>query len=330
MLRKLLLLGWLSTFVLTACGGATPIPAAEEPATLTPVRIGMGFIPDVQFAPYYIADARGYYAEEGLAVSFETLFENDSLPLLGAGELEFANASPEAVIQARSQELPIVYVMKWYEKYPIAVVSKSEQGIGDPRDLAGHSVGIPGLWGASYIGWRALLASQEIAEDAVKLEAIDFTQVPALAEDKVDVVVGYANNEPVRLRAQGYDVDVILISDYADLASNGLVTSETLIAEQPDVVNGMVRATMRGLADSINDPDAAFTIALDYVEGLAESDQVTAREVLAASIELWRSDEPGISQTEPWELTYTVLLDMGLITESIDVSSAFTNDFINR
>lgn len=330
MSRKLLSLGLLSLFIFAACGGATPVPGAQEPATLTSVRIGMGFIPDVQFAPYYIADARGYYAEEGLAVSFETLFENDSLPLLGAGELEFANASPEAVIQARSQELPIVYVMKWYEKYPIAIVSKSEQGIKDPRDLAGHSVGIPGLWGASYIGWRALLASQGIAEDAVQLEAIDFTQVPALAADKVDVVVGYANNEPVRLRAQGYDIDVILISDYADLASNGLVTSEKLIAEQPDVVNAMVRATMRGLAETIDDPDGAFTIALDYVEGLAESDQETAREVLAASIELWRSDSPGISQIEPWERTHSILLDMGLITESIDVTSAFTNDFINR
>ena len=330
MSRKLLSLGLLSVFILTACGGATPIPAESAPATLTPVRIGMGFIPDVQFAPYYIADARGYYAEEGLAVSFKTLFENDSLPLLGVGELEFANASPEAVIQARSQDLPIVYVMKWYEKYPIAVVSKSEQGIAGPRDLAGHSVGIPGLWGASYIGWRALLASQEIAEDAVQLEAIDFTQVPALAEDKVDVVVGYANNEPVRLRAQGYDVDVIFISDYADLASNGLVTSETLIAEQPGVVSAMVRATMRGLSDAIDDPDAAFTITLDYVEGLAESDQETARDVLAASIELWRSDEPGISRIEPWELTHLVLLDMGLITDPIDVKAAFTNDFINR
>ncbi|MFQ5408864.1 MAG: ABC transporter substrate-binding protein [Anaerolineales bacterium] len=311
-----------------ACGGATPVPADSVPATLVPVRIGMGFIPDIQFAPYYVAEERGYYAAEGLAVTFETLFENDSLPLIGAGELDFANASPEAVIQARSQDLPVVYVMKWFEKYPIAVVSKAEQGITTPSDLAGRTVGLPGLWGASYIGWRALLASQGMPEDAAQLEAIDFTQVPSLAEDKVEVVVGYANNEPVQLQAQGIEVNVLYVSDYVALASNGLVTSETFIAERPEMVAGMVRATLRGLADVIADPDAAYEVSLDYVEGLDQADRDTILSLLAASIDIWQTDQPGISQLEPWETTQATLLAMGLITEPINVSEAFTNEFV--
>lgn len=319
----------LISLPIAACA---PVPAATPtPAPLTPVKLAMGYIPDVQFAPYYVADKKGYFAEQGIEVEFVTMFENDSVPLLGTGEMPFANVSAEQIIQARAQGLPVKYVMKWWEKYPIAVISKESAGIKTAADLVGRKVGLPGLYGASYIGLRALLNTQNIAESQVSLDSIGFTQIEALTAGKDEAVVGYANNEPVKLRAAGEAINVIYVSDYAALASNGLATNEKTIAEHPQLVRGMVTAILRGLADTIADPDEAYDISKNYVETLASADPATAaaaREVLAASIEMWKTPAPGVSDLAKWQATEATLLSMGLIPAPIELDKAFTNEFV--
>ena len=198
-MRKLSILLILLTF-LTACGSPatlepTALPPTLEPEILTHVKLAMGYIPDIQFAPFYLAAEKGYFAENGIEIEFDhSLFEDKSVPLLGVNELQFANVSAEQIIQARAQGLPVVYVMKWWEKYPIAVVSKADTGIKSPADLAVRKVGIPGLYGASYIGWQALLNSQNLPADTAQLEAIGFTQAEALVAGTIDAAIVYANN----------------------------------------------------------------------------------------------------------------------------------------
>ena len=153
---------------------------------------------------------------------------------MAANELQFAVVSGEQVLLARAQGLPVVYVMAWYQDYPVAVVAKKPTGHpASPQDLAGKTIGLPGLFGASYIGLRALLSAAGLKESDVTLDSIGFNQVEALAADQDQAVVVYVANEPIQLRAQGYAVDVIPVADYVQLASNGLITNETTIAEQP-------------------------------------------------------------------------------------------------
>jgi NitT/TauT family transport system substrate-binding protein len=91
---------------------------------------------------------------------------------------------------------------------------------------------------------------------------------------------------------------------------------------------GMVRAFLRGLEDTIANPDEAYEISKKYIENLAETDEAVQKEVLAASIEFWRADPLGFSDPTAWENMQTVLLEMGLLTEPLDLEKAFTNDFI--
>lgn len=309
---------------LSACGGAAGQTSAER----TAIRLPMGFIPNIQYAPFYVALERGYFAEAGFEIDFDYSFETDGVALVGAEELPFAIVSAEQVLLAREQEIPVVYVAAWFQEFPVAAVSKADSGINTPADLAGRKIGIPGLFGASYIGLRALLNAGGLTEADVTLDSIGFNQVEALAADQDEVVIGYITNEPLQLIAQGYDVQVIAVADHLHLPANGIITNEAYLADNPEAVGAFIDAFLRGLADTIEDPEGAYAISLEYVEGLGEADRAVQMEVLRLSIELWRAEPLGNIDRASWENLQDVLLDMGLLNAPLDLDAAVSNGFI--
>jgi len=308
---------------LAACAG-TPAPTEH-------IRLPMGYIPNVQYAPFYVAIESGFFQEAGIELEFDYSFETDGVKLVGAEELPFSLVSGEQVLLARAQGLPVVYVMAWWQDYPVAVAAPADSGIQTPQDLAGRRIGIPGLFGASYVGYRALLHAAGLPENAATLDSIGFNQVEALAAGREEAVVVYANNEPLQLEARGVPVNLIRVADYVQLASNGLLSNEAALRERPELVRDMVQAILRGVAQAIADPQAAFEICKKYVEGLGAlppEEQDLQRAVLAASIEFWRSDRPGYSDPAAWENMHALLLEMGLLADPLDIQQAFTNDYL--
>ena len=188
--------------------------------------------------------------------------------------------SGEQVLLARAQGLPIVYVAAWYQQYPVSVVAKSDQGINTPADLRGKTIGLPGLYGANYIGLRALLHAGGLTEADVKLDSIGYTQVAALAAGRDQAVSVYTANEPVQLRAQGYNLTELRVADYVHLAANGLITNEKTMAENPDLVRRMVAVFLHGISDTIADPTAAYQTSLSYVDNLAQADATVEKQIL--------------------------------------------------
>lgn len=325
MFRKVVLIMLGMAIALSAC--ASP-GSADEAGTLMKIRLPMGYIPNIQYAPFYVAAEKGYFKEAGIEVEFDYKFETDGVALVGAGELPFAVVSGEQVLLARAKGVPVTYVAAWYQQYPVSVVAKSEAGVLVPQDLKGKKIGLPGLFGANYIGLRALLNAGDLSEADVTLDAIGFNQVELVAAGSQQIIVGYAANEPIQLRAQGIAVTEIRVADYAQLAANGLLASEKVIAENPKLVQAFVSAFLKGLNDTIANPDEAFQLSQAHIPNFAELDADVQRQVLLTSIEQWKTDRLGYSNPQAWENMQAVLLDMGLIDSELDLTKAFTNEFI--
>lgn len=329
MLYRTIILVMLSLF-LVGCGSQPTEVAAPVENELTHIRLPMGYIPNVQFTPFYSSVELRHYQDAGIEIEFDYSFETDGVALVASNELQFAVASGEQVLLAREQGLPIVYVMAWYRDYPVGIVSKAEQGITTPEDLAGKRIGIPGLFGASYVGLRALLDAGNLQESDVALDSIGFNQVEALVADQEDAAVIYVANEPVQLEALGYEINIISVADYLPLVANGLITNEQTIRENPDLVRGMVEATLSGIRYAAMHTTPAFEISKEYVEGLDGADTHVQWEVLERSVMLYEKDRFGYSNPQNWENMQQVLLDMGLISEPMDLAAAFTNEFIEE
>lgn len=265
MFRKMFLLVTLALLLV-----ALPA-AARQPVDQT---FFLTFVPNIQFAPVYVAIEKGYFADAGVNVTIEYGDENVGVDLIAANERQFGLISGEEVIKARANERPVVYVYEWFQKYPVGIVAP--EGVESIKDLAGRKVGIPGRFGASYNGLIALLAASDMKESDIQLEPIGFNAPDVFCVGGVEASVVYINNEPLaieqRIKQNACNnipaITVFPVSESADLVSNGIVTNEETIKNDPDLVLGMVEAFDKGLRDTINNPAEAYLLSAKYVDYL--------------------------------------------------------------
>jgi NitT/TauT family transport system substrate-binding protein len=244
----------------------------------------LSFIPNVQFAPMYVADAKGYFADAGYDFTFAYVDENLGVEQIAAGASSFGAISGEQVLLARQGQRPIVYVYQWFAEYPVGVVVTDTVAAATVPELAGLRVGVPGRFGASYTGITALLAANGMSEADIRLEAIGFNAPEVLCAGNVDAAVIYLNNEPLQIEARiaagdcggATSVTVIPVAAAAPMVSNGIVTSERMIADEPERVAAVLAAFDAALRDSINNPAETYLINLDYVENLPLTDAFRA------------------------------------------------------
>jgi NitT/TauT family transport system substrate-binding protein len=326
---KLLTTSLLIVLVAAACS-AVGFSSQASPATpaVTAVRLPVGYIPDIQFAPLYVAMDKGYFQQEGVKLSMDYNTETDAVALVGANKLQFAIASGEQVLLGRAQGLPVVYVAGWFQQYPVGVATNANLNVQKPADLKGKKIGIPLLAGASYIGLRALLDAGGLKESDVTLDVIGYNQVQALSAGQEQAIVVYINNEPVQLKAKGYAVNVLKVGDYLQLVGNGLITNETVLKENPDLVRRMVKAMLEGISYTMAHPDEAYTISTHYVENLAKADTVVQKQVLATSMDLWKTNHLGYTDPKAWTNMQDILLKMGLLKAPMDLTKAYSNTYL--
>jgi NitT/TauT family transport system substrate-binding protein len=249
-----------------------------------PLNLLLTFIPNIQFSPVYAAIGAGYFAESGYDATIEYLNEPDVVDLVASGEASFGIVSGEQAILAASQMRPIVFVYEWFQQYPIGIAYSAAREIETAADLEGLRVGIPGRFGASYSGLTTLLADAGLAESAIDLQEIGFNAPDVFCVGAVDAAVVYANNEPLQMQMRAdagecrdvSEVNVLLVSDVVDLVSNGIITSQQLLNDDPESVSLVLAAFDRGLRLVIDNPAEGYLLSAPFVEGLPLTDEFRA------------------------------------------------------
>lgn len=274
------------------------VQAQAEPTKQT---FFLTYVPNIQFAPVYVALEKGDFKAANLDVQVQNGDEPVGVDLIASNQLQFGLISAEEVIKAKANARPVVQVYEWFQKYPIGIVVSDKSGVQSVTELKGRKVGIPGRFGASYNALTALLTANGMTENDIDLQEIGYNAPDVFCVGAVEAAVVYINNEPLQIQQRAdagncngvKSIKVFPVSDAVDMVSNGLMTNEQTIKDNPQLVTDMVKAFDAGLHETINNPAEAYLLTLKYVENLPINDDFKAvLEEAAAAQDKFLADKP--------------------------------------
>lgn len=323
-MRRIFVVWLLVMLLATGCTKATP-----EAKSLV-FMAGYNPQANLPFVGVYVAQEKGFFAEEALTVDIRhTAGKGEHLQLLVAGTVDVTTQDATVLLKRRADPgLPLVSIALIGQRGQQAFVALKESGMQTPQDWAGHKVGFKGTPPPDLL---ALLDVAGLTEKDVELINVGFDP-RVLTEGLVDVYPVYNSNEPYLLQSWGYELVQWEAADYG-IPSLGLtyVTTPDKIAQDPERIERFLRAALRGIAYAEEHVDEAVDIVLKYTG--PETDPAHMRFMLETELADAHSaltDEHGIGwQTEEqWQRLIDSLLEYGALAGPVKVREAFTNQFL--
>jgi len=316
---------------LAACGpgpGQTTTPEASTPVAPVATTVGLTYIPNIQFAAFYVADKQGLYPAPAQVTMRHHGAMEGLFTALTTGDEQFVVAGGDEILQARSQGIDIVAVAAYYAKYPARIIVPENSAIKTVADLKGHSIGLPGRFGENWFALLIALDQAGLTENDVNITEIGFTQQAALSTGKVDSVVGFSNSDVLGYATINYPVRVI--DPQAPLVSICLATTGAYARDNPAVVRAVIAGMKQGMAFALNDPAATLEISAGYIPSFRGDTLETAKKVLPATTALFTGPNGEVSPPldgPAWTAMGEAMAKVKLIPAGTDAAAAYTNEF---
>ena len=337
--RRTFLAGATTAFALAAAGCATSTattPATSPTAAASPATptIGLTYIPNVQFSPFYVAETDGKFTAAGVKPTLRHHGASEGLfTALAAGEEQFVIAGGDELLQARSADLQLVAVSAYYRSYPVVIIVPADSGITTLAALKGHSIGVPGKYGESWFGLQVALQTAGLTAADVTIQEIGYTQQAALMTKKVDAIVGFSNNDSVQFAQAGFATRDLPIADgEVPLVGICLITTAAYAKENPGAVTAVATGMLAGIGAVVADPARALTVSANYVPGLsAAAAQASAKATLTATLPLWTGSDGTVNghlDAAQWASMAEFMAAKGLTATKVDPTPAFSNAFL--
>ncbi len=272
-------------------------PAALGATAAEPLRFLPHWIPQAQFAGFYVAAEAGYFEDEGVTV--EILAggpERNPMEWLREGRADFVSLFLSQGLGLRGEGLPVVNVAQLLPESSLLLVAHAGSGIAEARDLDGRKVGV---WPAFAAQPQALFERLEIQPEVVEQGA----SLGIFIWRGVDAVCAMRYNEFQQLYLSGYDPEDLVILSLEDynvgFPEDGIYVLEPFREKQPEKVRAFVRAVRRGWKRAFEDPEMAVDLVMAEADraGVITSRALQSR-MLAALAEVYLDDQGALVSSE--------------------------------
>lgn len=228
---------------------------------------------------------------------------------------------------------PVTSVATIYTSYPAALIVPADSPITTATDLRGHTIGIPGPYGSTWLALNALLVQNGLTTDDVTVQHIGYTQQTALTTGKVDAVMGYVNNDVVQFEAGGFEVRIIDAVDPNDpvLVGPALGASRSIVTDRPDAVRKVLAALVKAIEYIAAHPTETVDLAAAYIPTLTtDAAKDAALATLEASIPLMTPDatQPLRNDPEVWNAMCAFLIANGFREGAGECATTYTNELL--
>lgn len=307
-----------------ALGPAACSPVTPE-AALTPITVQLSWFHQAEFAGFYAAEQNGYYAEEGLQVSFiEGGPEVDFITPVADGTAQFGVAQPADLILARADGKPVRSIAVIYRRSPIVFVSHADLGITRPQDFVGKKIRSAITLDQTL---RAVMTRVGVTPDQYEIVHLP-GDVSLFAAREIPVWGGFINVFVLDVQRAGHELNIVYPDDYGiHFYGDVLVTTDQLIAKNPELVESFTRATLKGWTYAVENPTAIGAFVQKYQP---DADEDLERARMTASLPLVNTGEDFIGWIKPqvWETMEKTLREQGVLTQSVDITQVYTLQFL--
>jgi NitT/TauT family transport system substrate-binding protein len=319
----------LSSSALAAVFGvglwASPAAAAEKITYLLPAPPSLP-----AFAPWVLAKHLGYYQEAGYDVDFVVARGGvDVAKQIGVGNAAIGGAIGDTPIIVRGNGVPVKAVGLMGGGALTVVVGRKDRGIEKLEDLRGKKISVLAFQDTTYYALLGALASKNITKNDVNAQAVGPAAVASLVVAGTVDACACTPDWEINVKDGVADTVSLPTKDYFQSMSQAILASDKMIAERPEMVRAIVKATLRGMKFVMDDPSKA---ALAYVEaspGFKGKEELMKR-ILANYTERTYKGQSTLGAMDAQRLgnLQKFYKSQGFIETELPVDQLYSNDFI--
>ena len=325
-MKRILIPVLLLAALLSGCTGPTPPPSSQgEPVTLV-----LDYLPNTNHTGFYVAQEKGYFAEEGLDVTIIEPADGAVTTLIAAGQGTFGISYQEDVTYARSAEdpLPIRAIAAIIQHNTSGFASYKEKGITRPADFEGKV----------YAGWGSP-SEEAVIKAVMTADGGDFDKLTvvtgdgsgyAALKDRVDIMWFFWAWDGIASQLAGVPVNYIELREFdarLDYYTPVIIASNDTLQNQPELTRKFLRATARGYEFCIENPQEAAEILQSHVTQY-DLDMLTQSQEYLAEKYMEDTDRWGIMKDAVWADYTAFMVENGLISQTISPEDCYTNEFL--